>query len=62
MAKFCLQELDRRLVMVRPKQIWYEGPLILTQYIITNWTLDFVNKSKLMGIIRVKHFLTPLKH
>ena len=40
-----VRELERQLVMILPEKISNLGPTVLTQYIITNLTLNFTDKG-----------------
>ena len=42
-----VRSLERRSVQLVPSLIWMESETVLTQYIITSWSLVLANTSKL---------------
>jgi hypothetical protein len=40
-----VRRLERRSVQLVPSLIWMESETVLTQYIITSWSLVYTNQS-----------------
>jgi hypothetical protein len=40
-----VRTLERRSVHLVPSRIWMESETVLTQYIITSWSLVYTNQS-----------------
>ena len=40
-----IRNLERSITQVTPHEILMEGNTVLTQYIITHWKLDYIDKG-----------------
>jgi hypothetical protein len=44
-ANIEIRDLERSITQVTPNEILMEGNTVLTQYIITFWKLDYIDKG-----------------
>ena len=47
-----IRDLERSITEVTPNEIMMEGNTVLTQYIITHWKLDYIDKGIHMTVLK----------
>jgi len=55
-----VRDFQRTSIKISPHDIIMESKTVLTQYIITYWSLELVDKSKLTGRLAIFSRRTPL--